>query len=68
MSTRIRLTKDYGSHKKGDVVELRSAEAKQAIKAKAAVVLTNIDPNNHQTKESSDGNTQRLRSNNRSRR
>lgn len=61
--TRLRFQKDYGSHKKGDIVELRSAEAKQAIKAKAAVVQTDINPNNHQTKDSSDGNTQRLRTN-----
>ncbi len=59
--TRLRFQKDFGTYKKGDIVDLRSAEAKQALKANAAVVQTDINPNNHQTKDSSDGNTQKLR-------
>jgi hypothetical protein len=61
--TRVRFQKDYGSHKKGDIVELRSAEAKQAIKAKAAVVQTDLSAGSYQTKESSDGNPKDLRPN-----
>jgi hypothetical protein len=60
---RIRFTKDYGSHKKGDIVELRSAEAKQAIKAKVASVQTDLSAESYQTKESSGGNSQNLRTN-----
>lgn len=68
MSTRLRFTKDYNGHKKGDVVEFRSAEAKQIIKDKAAVVQSDLSAEGYQTKDSSDGNTQKLRSNNRRRR
>lgn len=69
MSTRLRFTQDWKSYKKGDVAELRSGEAKQAIKEKVATVQTDLAPAeyqtkvNHQTKDSSDGNTQRLRTN-----
>lgn len=66
--TRLRFQKDYAGHKKGDIVELRAAEAKQILKAKAAVVQTDLSAGSYQTKESSDGNTQRLRSNNTRRR
>jgi hypothetical protein len=63
MSTRLRFTKDYKGYKKGQILDLRSAEAKQIIKDKAATVQTDIGAESYQTKESSDGNTQRLRSN-----
>ena len=66
--TRVRFTKDYQSHKKGDIVDLRSAEAKQAIKAGVAVVQTDLGSGGYQTKDSSDGNTQKLRTNNSRRR
>ncbi len=68
MSTRLRLTKDYNGYKSGDVVELRSAEAKQFIKDKAAVVQTDLASQNFVTKEISHGNTTKLRSYNRRRR
>lgn len=60
---RVRFTKDFKGYKKGDVAELRSAEAKQAIKDKAAVVQTDMSAQSYQTKESSDGNTKNLRAN-----
>lgn len=68
MTTRLRLTKDYKDYKKGEVVELRSAEAKQIIKDHAATVQTDVGAESYQTKESSDGNTKNLRTNNRRRR
>jgi hypothetical protein len=63
MTTRLRLTKDYKDYKKGEVVELRSAEAKQIIKDHAATVQTDLGAESYQTKESSDGNTKNLRTN-----
>jgi hypothetical protein len=68
MSTRLRFTKDYNDYQKGQVVELRSAEAKQILKDKAATVQTDLGSESYQTKESSDGNTKNLRPNNRRRR
>ncbi len=64
--TRLRFTKDWEGHKKGDTADLRTREAKQALKAKAATVQTDMGADSYQTKDSSDGNTERLRTNNRS--
>jgi hypothetical protein len=52
MSTRLRFTKDYKGYKKGQIVDLRSAEAKQIIKDKAATVPTDIGAESYQTKVS----------------
>ncbi len=48
MSTRLRLLKNYNDYKKGDIIELRSAEAKQLIKNRVASVQT---AENYQTKK-----------------
>ena len=42
MSTRIRITKDHENYKKGEIVTLRSREAKELIKANVATVQTDI--------------------------
>lgn len=68
MSTRIRITKKYEGYQKGDILELRSAEAKQILKAGAGVVQTDIGSETITTKGKTDGRTQRLRTNNRRRR
>jgi hypothetical protein len=47
---RVRFLKDHAGHSKGDVVELRSKEAREAVKAEAVVILEDIDPKAFQTK------------------
>ncbi len=51
MSTRLRLLKNYNDYKKGDIIELRSAEAKQLIKNRVASVQTDMSAENYQTKK-----------------
>lgn len=68
MSTRLRITKDYNGYKKGDIVELRSAEAKQLLKASVASVQTDIGTETLVTKDSSNGNSTVIRPHNRRRR
>lgn len=65
---RVRFIKDFETHKKGEVAELRAKEAKQAFKANAAEVTTDMGAESYQTKESSDGNTKGIRTHKRSRR
>ena len=67
MSTRVRFIKDFKGYKKGEVALLRTAEAHQAFQDKAAVVQTDINPVEVETK-GSNGNTPNLRSHKPSRR
>lgn len=66
--TRLRLTKDYNGHSKGDIVELRSAEAKQLLKANAATVQTDVGSESFVTKKASNGNSTAVRAHNTRRR
>lgn len=82
MSKKVRFTKNWNDHKKGDVTQLREREFDEAIRAQAVSLDTAIDSTETETKtvagnskqikpsdeSSSDGNPQGLRTHNRRRR
>lgn len=59
---RVRITKDYQGYRKGDVLIVKSGEAKQLLKKGVAIVTVDMVANDLTTKVvNKNGRTSRLR-------
>lgn len=65
---KVRIIRNYKQYKKGDVVHVRYTAAQELFSNGIATAQTDFTPDEYQTKEVSDGITERKRPYNRRRR